>query len=80
MIIDHETVMDPTPVPTGDRVADSARTTYRRLLMSGLSTREAGNLTAHLAGIHTVAKGWNIEEIEHLLFVRDMVDRGRLGS
>lgn len=56
------------------------RTTYRRLRMGGLTAAEAGNLTAHLAGLPAVPKGWQVEELERLLFVRELVRLGRLRS
>ncbi len=55
-------------------------TTYRRLLAAGLSTIEAGNLTAHLAGLHVTGAGWTPHEIEGMLFVRHLVEAGHLGS
>jgi hypothetical protein len=60
--------------------APTARTTYRRLRIAGLSAREAGSLTGHLAGLHAVPGGWAIEEVERLLFVRELVRTGRMGS
>lgn len=60
--------------------ASSVRTTYRRLRIGGLTETEAGNLTAHLAGLHAVPNGWQIEELERLLFVRELVRLGRIGS
>ena len=57
-----------------------AHETYRRLLMAGLSTREAGSLVAHLAGLSRVPTGWAIGEVEGLLFVRALVAAGRLRS
>ena len=65
-------------VPTPAR--DTVRTTYRRLRMAGLSTREAGSLTAHLTGLPIVAGGWRVEEVERLLFARELVRTGRMGS
>jgi hypothetical protein len=59
---------------------DTTRTTYRRLRMAGLSAREAGSLTAHLTGLPIVPGGWRVEEVEHLLFVRELVRTGRMGS
>lgn len=59
---------------------DTARTTYRRLRMAGLSAREAGSLTAHLTGLPIVPGGWRVEEVERLLFVRELVRTGRMGS
>ena len=39
-----------------------------------------GALVGHLNGLSTVAGGWTIEEVEHLLFVRELVRLGRIGS
>lgn len=56
------------------------RVTYRRLRSGGLTAGEAGNLTAHLAGLRPVPRGWEVEELERLLFVRELVRQGRIGS
>ena len=61
-------------------VGDSVRMTYRRLRIAGLSAREAGSLTARLTGIDMVPGGWLVEEVERLLFVRELVRTGRMGS
>ena len=60
--------------------ADPARQTFRRLRMGGLSVREAGNLTARVKGLKSVPTGWKVEEIEQLLFVRELVRQGRITS
>ena len=59
---------------------DNVRTTYRRLRIAGLSAREAGSLTAHLTGLPMVPGGWLVEEVERLLFARELVRTGRMGS
>jgi hypothetical protein len=59
---------------------DTVRMTYRRLRIAGLSAREAGSLTAHLTGLPMVPGGWQVEEVERLLFVRALVQTGRMGS
>jgi hypothetical protein len=59
---------------------DTVGTTYRRLRIAGLSAREAGTLTAHLTGLQIVPGGWRVEEVERLLFVRELVRTGRMGS
>lgn len=61
-------------------VDEPARTTYRRLRMAGLDATQAGNLTAHLAGIRATPKGWTLHEVESLLFVRSLVASGKLQS
>jgi hypothetical protein len=58
----------------------SVRSTYHRLRMVGLSATEAGNLTAHLNGLRIADQGWTLHEIERLLFVRALVERGRIPS
>jgi hypothetical protein len=56
------------------------RSTYHRLRMVGLTPTEAGNLTAHLNGLRIADQGWTLHEIERLLFVRALVERGRIPS
>jgi hypothetical protein len=58
----------------------SARSTYQRLRMVGLSATEAGNLTAHLNGLHVTDQSWTLQEIEQLMFIRALVDLGRIPS
>jgi hypothetical protein len=41
---------------------------------------EAGNLVALANGLSPVEGGWDPREIERLLFMRYLVDRGRLDS
>ena len=53
---------------------------YRDLGAQGLAPAEAGNLTAYLRGIRPVAQGWTVAEIDRLLFLRYLVDRGRIES
>jgi hypothetical protein len=62
------------------RIDRPARTTYRRLRLAGLDAAQAGNLTAHLAGLRATPRGWTVHEIESLLFVRSLVDGGKLRS
>jgi len=54
------------------------RAIFYRLQLAGLSPGQAGNVTAHLVGLHAVQPGWTVQEIERLLFVRALVDQGRL--
>ena len=60
--------------------ADPARRTFRRLRLGGLTDSEAGNLTACVKGLRAVPGGWAVEEIERLLFVRELVRQGRMTS
>ncbi len=54
--------------------------THRLLGSKGFRSDEAGNLTAYLQGIPPVRTGWALGEIERLLFLRHLVERGDLGS
>jgi hypothetical protein len=65
-------------VPRRER--QTVRSTYQRLRMVGLSAAEAGNLTAHLNGLRVAEQGWALPEIERLLFIRALVDLGRIES
>ena len=59
---------------------ETVRMTYRRLRIAGLEAREAASLTARLSGLPMVPRGWQVEEVERLLFVRELVRTGRMGS
>jgi hypothetical protein len=50
----------------------------RRLQQGGLTSGEASNLTAHLVGLAPAKTGWNLRQVEHLLFLRSIVESGRL--
>ena len=52
--------------------------TARRLQQSGLTLAEASNLTARLVGLQPVRTGWSLHQIEHLLFLRSIIETGRL--
>jgi hypothetical protein len=75
--------IEPHPAvdPGSDAVAHlPAAATYRRLRLAGLTAREAGSLVAHLHGLEPAATGWRLAEVEGLLFVRALVQSGRLRS
>ena len=67
-IDDHETARRPLDVAV----------MARRLQQGGFSTGEAHNLTAHLIGLPPVRTGWTLRQVEHLLFLRSIVETGRL--
>jgi hypothetical protein len=48
------------------------------LQIGGWSEGEAGNLVALLLGIRPVHGGWRASEIEHLRFLRALVETGRI--
>jgi hypothetical protein len=53
------------------------RATYRLLLMKGMSTTEAANLTAFLCGLSTTDVQWSLKQVNQLLFLRRMRETGR---
>jgi hypothetical protein len=71
---------DHVPIGTHRRQFEAPTVTYRLLGSKGLRPTEAGNLTAYLHGLSPVESGWNVGEIERLLFVRHLVMRGDIGS
>jgi hypothetical protein len=56
----------------------SVRRTFQRLRLVGLSNSEAANLTAHLSGLRVGRQPWTVSEIERLLFLRVLVESGRI--
>lgn len=56
------------------------RATYRSLLLKGLAPEEAANLTAFLCGIHVGAGHWKLNEVNRLLFLRELHQSGRFGA
>jgi hypothetical protein len=53
-------------------------TVARDLQRGGLTLGEASNLTARLVGLPPVHTGWTLRQVEHLLFLRSIVESGRL--
>ena len=58
----------------------AARALVWGLESGGWTQREAGNLVALLHGIRPARSGWSVREIEHLRFLRALVDEGRIAS
>ena len=48
------------------------RATYRTLLLKGMAPEEAANLTAYMAGIPIGEAHWTLQQINQLLFLRQM--------
>lgn len=66
---DHETV----------RMSPPYGQVARRLQHCGFTPTEAANLMARLAGLPAARSGWTIRQVEHLVFIRTIVETGRLG-
>jgi hypothetical protein len=65
--------------PSAPTAIPRTRTTYRNLLLRGLAPDEAANLTAYMCGIPVGTQHWRIGEVNRLLFLRELQDRGRFG-
>ncbi|HYL40321.1 MAG TPA: hypothetical protein VET90_03340 [Candidatus Binatus sp.] len=62
------------------RRVPAARALIWNLEIGGWSGREAGNLVALLHGLRPAQSGWTEREIDHLRFLRAIVESGRLTS
>lgn len=64
------------------RAADGliTRSTFRLLLLRGLTPGEAANLTAFLCGIPIAEVHWSLRQVNHLLFLRELARTGRFGA
>jgi hypothetical protein len=71
----------PTPRTAPPTEADQlvTRSTYRLLLLKGLTPGEAANLTAFLCGIPIADVHWSLRQVNQLLFLRQMARTGRFG-
>ena len=65
---------------TAGRDVGKTHSVYLGLRGCGLSTAEAGNLTARLEGIHAVPGGWSLRDVERLQFLRWLITSGRFGA
>lgn len=57
----------------------AARVMMWNLEAGGWTAREAGNLVGLFHGLRPALSGWSEREIEHLRFLRALVEAGRLG-
>jgi hypothetical protein len=57
---------------------EAARTMMWGLEAGGWTAREAGNLVGLLHGLRPAHSGWSEREIEHLRFLRALVEAGRV--
>ena len=61
-------------------VASPATSTYRELVSRGLDANEAANLTGFINGLAVVGQPWKINELSHVLFLRELCRLGRFGK
>jgi hypothetical protein len=74
----HQTPETTVSLPRPLAEPEAVRHAYRGLVAMGWSLAEAGNLAAHLAGLDITRRGWQIGEVEGLMFIRSLVQDGRL--
>jgi hypothetical protein len=53
------------------------RSTNRELISRGLEAHEAANLTAFINGLAVVGQPWKINELSHVLFLRELYRLGK---
>ena len=70
VIHDHETARRAMPVAM----------TVRRLQMCGFNPIEAATLAGRLTGLPVTRSGWTVRQVEYLVFLRAIVESGRLGA
>jgi hypothetical protein len=61
-------------------IRPETRATYRMLVLRGLAPDEAANLTASVCGIHVETQPWKLDEVNRLLFLRELQLAGRFGA
>ena len=61
-------------------VASPATSTYRELVSRGLDANEAANLTGFINGLAVVGQPWKINELSHVLFLRELYRLGTFGE
>ena len=73
---------DQGPVATSvrPRAASPARSSYRQLVSRGLEPNEAANLTAFMNGLAVGLQPWRIDELSHVLFLRELDRLGKFGA
>jgi hypothetical protein len=71
--------MNSIRTPLASNPATGKAATYRGLIARGLAPHEAANITAVLAGIPIVAQPWTLREVNHLVFLRTLRERGQWG-
>ena len=64
------------PADRADTDAGWIRSSQRLLVMRGLSSTEASNIVAYVAGLHATKGGWTVREIEQLVALRALAACG----
>ena len=71
----------PPPAETlSPATALATRSIYRTFLLKGLAPDEAANLTAFMCGIPVADVHWSLQQVNRLLFLRELARTGRFGA
>lgn len=70
----------PVTEDAGGGEGRSIRSAYRLLMIRGLSSTEAGNVVAYIAGLHATEGGWTVRQIEQLVALRSLAACGVISS
>jgi hypothetical protein len=70
----------PTPTTPDPSVQLATRATYRQLILKGMAPDEAANLTAFMCGIPVADVHWSLQQVNRLLFLRELARTGRFGA
>ena len=76
----NDTDLGPVATSAHPSAARPARSAYRQLVSRGLDPDEAANLTAFINGLAVGAQPWKINELSHLLFLRELDRLGKFGE
>jgi hypothetical protein len=60
------------------KLDDNVERTYKLFRFQNLSPEEAVNLTALSVNLNP-SPHWTLDEIKRILFIRDMVEKGKMG-
>jgi hypothetical protein len=66
-----------SPPPSEPAPSSLTKSIYRGLLVRGFRPTEAANLTAFLCGIRVGDHQWKVDEVNRLLFLRELQSSGR---
>jgi hypothetical protein len=62
-----------------DQLSRGVRATFGELVSRGLNPREAANVTAYLSGLPVSQHAWEVDQVCHLLFLRNLAEKGEFG-
>ena len=76
----NDTDLGPVATSAQPSAASPTRSAYRQLVSKGFDPDEAANLTAFINGLAVGAQPWKINELSHVLFLRELNRLGKFGE